>query len=202
MSDHMKRMWGRAMPDLAKWMGSVLVPAMVHGGLGIQGIEQTDFYKFIISPQGLSQLGIDASQPPKLLAAYKNTFRTEVTATSARLMFGDVAALKTNTMHPATGSGKLKVSSWLDWVVDREEVRDAGFVPRESIPKTLQGNIRLSSPLGGLMLPKGRFGSTGLWRFPSVLAEFDKKWLSDNKDKIEKVVAEAAIRIYNKKLSG
>lgn len=200
VSDHMKRMWGAAMPDIAKWMGKVLVPAMVHGGLDIEGIEQTSFYKFITSPEGLSQLGINASEPPKLLEAYKKTFRTEVTRSSVRLLFGDVAVLKSNTIHPATGTGKLSVESWLDWIVDKEAVTDAGFIPRESIPKTLQGNIRLSSPLGGLMLPRGRFGSTGLWRFPSVLAEFDKDWLSKNKAQIELLITFAAIRIYNKKL--
>jgi hypothetical protein len=190
------------MPDLAKWMGKSLVPAMVHGGLGIQGIEQTNFYKFIISPAGLSQLGIADTEPPKLLAAYKNSFRTVVTSKSAELLFGDVAMLKSATIHPATNTGKLRVQSWLDWIIDKEVVTDAGFIPREKIPPSLQGNIRLSSPLGGLMLPRGRFGSTGFWRFPSVLAEFDRDWLRNNKDKIEKAMIDAAIRIYNKKLKG
>ena len=43
------------------------------------------------------------------------------------------------------------------------------------------------------MLSKGTFGSTGLWRFPTQLADFEVKWLRENVSTIEKLVQERAI---------
>ena len=51
------------------------------------------------------------------------------------------------------------------------------------------------------MLPKGRFGSTGLWRFPPQLANFEKKWLQANAAKIEKAIQQQAIMFLSKRLS-
>lgn len=185
--------------EVEKWIRSELIPALVHGGMGIQGIEQTNFYKFISSPEGLSQLGIPPSEPPKLLEAYKRTFKVERENSGAiRLLFGDYAKLKMATPHPYSGIGQLRVDSWLDWIVDGDIVADAGFVRRSDLPKRFKKYVRLSAPLGGLMLPKGVSGSTGLWRFPQVLRKFDDEWLSANEAKIRSVISkkvETAIKL-------
>jgi hypothetical protein len=84
---------------------------MVFGGFGIQGISQTAFYRFISSADGLSQLGIPATEPPKLLKAYEKTFKVSLNNTMFVMRFGDVAALKMGTPHPAAGTGNLRIGS-------------------------------------------------------------------------------------------
>jgi hypothetical protein len=181
-------------------MRFALIPAMVHGGLGIQGIEQTDFYRFISSADGLSQLGIDASNPPKLLEAYKNSaFSIEKSNRFIALRFGDVAVLKAATPHPASGTGQLRVASWLEWIID-EKREPAGFVPRENLPASAHRSIRLNNPLGGLMLSRGKFGSTGMWRFPSHLMDYEEKWFGDNITAIQTAIVKETIRIFTSKL--
>ena len=184
--------WADALKDLEAWMQSDLVRAMVYGGLGIQGIAQTPFYKFISSQDGLSQLGIENTEPPKLLRAYVNTIKIIRKNNQVNIKFGNMALLKLATPHPASGTGHLQIESWLEWVFDKKKVA-SGFVPRNRIPAAIQKRIRVSSSPGGLMLSKGTFGSTGLWRFPAQLADFETKWLRENVSTIEKLVQERAI---------
>jgi hypothetical protein len=173
-------------------METDLVQAMVYGGLGIQGIAQTAFYKFVSSAEGLSQLGIEKTEPPKLLRAYENTIKIKRGRGQVAIKFGNLALLKLATPHPANGTGNLHIESWLEWIFDGKKVA-SGFVPRNQLPNSLQKNIRVKSSPGGLMLSKGNFGSTGLWRFPSQLADFEKKWLRTNLSVIEKLIQEQAI---------
>jgi hypothetical protein len=77
-------------------------------------------------------------------------------------------------------------------VFDKKKVA-SGFVPRNRMPVAIQKRIRVQSAPGGLMLSKGTFGSTGLWRFPTQLADFEVKWLRENVSTIEKLVQERAI---------
>ena len=191
--------WAKALKDLQTWIESDLVQAMVYGGLGLQGIAQTPFYKFISSADGLSQLGIEKTEPPKLLRAYKSTMKVIRNSSQVHIKFGNLALLKLATPHPASGTGHLQIESWLEWVFDGKTV-DSGFVPRTRLPGGLQKNIRVKSSPGGLMLSKGHFGSTGLWRFPPQLADFEKKWLRENVAKIEKLVQERAIVSLTKSL--
>jgi len=183
--------WATAMVAMRLWMSTTLVKAMVRGGLGMQGLAQTKFYQFITSNAGLSQLGIDRSEPPKLLDAYEESFSAIVAGTSVVMLFGDEDLIKIRTAHPATGTGHLQVESWMDWVFDGETV-GRGFVPRGKLPKGADANVRLASPLGGLMLPQGVLGSTGNWSFPSDLMDFDSKWFVANLPIIELVVAKQA----------
>lgn len=76
---------------------------MTFGGLGIQGIAQTEFYNFITSETGLSQLGIPSTEPPKLLDAYASKgFKILIKGgRTVVLQFGDVVQLKLATPHPA-----------------------------------------------------------------------------------------------------
>ena len=184
--------WPVALKDLETWMQSDLVRAMVYGGLGIQGIAETPFYKFISSDDGLSQLGIERTEPPKLLRAYLSTIKIVRNSNQVNIKFGDMALLKLATPHPANGTGNLQIESWLEWVFDGKKV-NSGFVPRNNIPTAVQKNIRIKSAPGGLMLSKGTFGSTGLWKFPTQLADFERKWLRTNVSTIEKLVQERAI---------
>jgi hypothetical protein len=189
-----------ALKDLQKWIETDLVRAMVYGGLGLQGIADTPFYKFVISPDGLSQLGIEKTEPPKLLAAYERTIKVSRTNNLVKIQFGDMAQLKLATPHPASGTGHLQIESWLEWVTDKKKVQ-SGFVPRSRVPKAIQKNIRVKSAPGGLMLPKGTFGSTGLWRFPPQLADFEKRWLRANAAKIEKLLQQQSIVFLSKSVS-
>jgi hypothetical protein len=184
--------WADALKDLETWMQSDLVRAMVYGGLGIQGIAQTPFYKFVSSQDGLSQLGIEKTEPPKLLRAYLSTIKIIRKNNQVNIKFGDMALLKLATPHPASGTGHLQIESWLEWVFDKKKVA-SGFVPRNRMPVAIQKRIRVQSAPGGLMLSKGTFGSTGLWRFPTQLADFEVKWLRENVSTIEKLVQERAI---------
>jgi len=190
----------KALNDLKRWAATDLVKAMVHGGMGIEGIEQTDFYRFISSPEGLSQLGIPASEPKKLLKAYKTSaFKVQVRNDTISIEFGNVAALKAATKHPAAGTGHLTISSWLEWVLENKEV-GRGFVPRRKVLGKAQGAIRLKSPLGGLMLPRGVMGSSGLWRFPTKLKNFEEKWLGRNANKIEDAMIDKFSEFLNKRI--
>jgi hypothetical protein len=168
-------------------MSTDLINAMVHGGFGIQGIEDTQFYRFISSPDGLSELGIEKSEPPRLLDAYKTSFKVSRNNRMLVLKFGDTARLKLGTPHPATGTGFLQITSWMEWILDGTNV-GSGYVPRAKLPSKTQKSIRVRSSPGGLMLPRGVFGSTGLWRFPANLRDYDREWLANNVGKIQDAI--------------
>jgi hypothetical protein len=198
---NLKAAWKKTLSDLERWMAKDLVKAMVHGGMGIQGIKQTEFFKFISSPDGLSQLGIPATEPPKLLKAYLTTaFKVKRKGETLSLEFGNVAALKAATKHPAAGTGHLSISSWMEWVFDKKQV-NSGFVPRRKVLGG-QKSIRLGTPLGGLMLPKGALGSSGLWRFPEALSNYEDKWISENSGKIQQAIDNKVVELMTKNING
>jgi hypothetical protein len=176
------------------------VDALINGGMGIKGIAQTDLYKFITSPTGLSQLGIPATEPPKLLDAYKRAFRIKVTARTIRLRFGDVEVLKSMTPHPFSGRGRLKVKSWMEWVLFDRVVSSFGFVPRRQIPSGGQKAIRLRAPLGGLMLQSPTLGSSGFWSFPLQFVDFEKKWVAQNEFAIQGAIINKAFNLLQREL--
>lgn len=191
----------RALARLEIWVSKDLVKALIYGGEGLQGIAQTEFYKFITSPEGLSQLGIPSTEPPKLLKAYESAFKVSKKGGVLSLDFGDVAALKAATPHPAAGVGHLTVQSWLELALDKKTL-GRGFVPRENIKRSAQKSIRLQAPLGGLMLPKGVFGSTGLWRFPEALGDFESKWIGNNAAGIQDLIFDKFAEFLNEALNG
>ena len=198
---HVRVAWNATSVSLEVWMRTKLIQAMVHGGMGIQGIAQTPFYRFITSDEGLSQLGIEATEPPKLLKAYETSaFKVIKKGRSLSLQFGDVAALKLATEHPAAGTGNLRIKSWMEWVFDGVTVGE-GFVPRRRLPDKAQGAIRLGGSLGGLMLPRGAFQSKGLWKFPDALIGYEDDWFRKNISPIQKAILNEAIRQSKKKLS-
>lgn len=183
--------WKRAITRVENWLQSHFVHALVYGGMGIQGIAQTSFYKWITSPNGLSQLGIPPTEPPKLLDAYMKTFRVDTRGFTISFEFGNVYNLIRATPHPADGTGNLKIGSWLRWAVDGQKVPDRGFVPRSRVPKgRLQDRIRLNNPLGGLMLPGGAYGSTGRWELPAFLRTYADEWFLRNRKVIEQLIME------------
>ena len=183
-------------------MSGPVLNALIHGGMGLEGIAQTPFYKFITSNEGLSELGIPETEPPKLLKAYKDTFRIDVRGNSLAFYFGNVYNLIRATPHPATGTGQLKIGSWLRWAVDGQKVNDRGFVPRSRLPKagTLRGRIRLSDPLGGLMLPANRFGSSGRWELPIVFRNYADEWFIKNKARLEALIVKYVEFIFTSEL--
>lgn len=199
LNKHAFDAWAYSMSELELWMRKELIPAMVHGGMGIVGIAQIDFYRYVTSARGLSELGIEASEPPKLLKAYETTaFKINVQKRQMTLEFGNYARLRAATPHPANGTGHLHIDSWLEWVDGKEVNR--GFVPRSKLGGRAAKSIRLGSPLGGLMLPRGAYGSVGLWRFPSQLRHYEDKWFKQNIDVIQKVILEKMIAIFVMKL--
>lgn len=193
--------WALALKDLEKWIKDDFVDILIYGGMGIQGIFQTDFYRFISSPEGLGQLGIESSQPPRLLAAYRKAFKTGKNNNTLLLRFGDIAVLKLLTPHPASGTGKLYVQSWLEWIIDGMPVNDAGYVPRARLSKQSQKRIRVRSSPGGLMLPRGVFGSVGTWRFPPTLQHYDMEWFNNNIGSIEQAIVHQMSLFLTQRLS-
>jgi len=183
-------------------MSGPILNALVNGGMGLQGISQTPFYQFISSPDGLSQLGIDESQPPKLLKAYKDTFRMEVRGLTLAFYFGNVYNLIRATPHPASGTGQLRIGSWLRWAVDGQKVNDRGFVPRSRLPEKgpLRGRIRLNNPLGGLMLPAKAFGSTGHWQLPAVFTSYADEWFLRNQGRLEGIITKYITFLFTSEL--
>jgi len=173
---------------------------MIYGGLGIQGISQTTFYRFISSPEGLSELGIESSEPPRLLDAYRDSFKVSRNNKIIMLKFGDVARLKLGTPHPASGTGFLQIDSWMEWILDGVNV-GSGYVPRTKLPRNAQKRIRINSAPGGLMLPRGVFGSTGSWRFPTSLNDYDMDWFKTNIAAIESAITDAITLFLTRKLT-
>jgi hypothetical protein len=175
---------------MENWLRTDFLQALIYGGMGIQGIAQTSFYQWVISPDGLSQLGIPPTEPPKLLRAYRDTFRVDARGYTIYFSFGNEYNLIQATPHPDSGKGQLNIGSWMRWAIDGQKVNDRGFVPRSRIPsKRLQDRIRLNSPLGGLMLPGGSFGSRGRWEIPIVLRNYADEWFVLNKARIEALIA-------------
>lgn len=186
---------------LVNWMRSDLLNALVYGGLGIKGIAQTEFYKWVISDEGLSELGIPATEPPKLLESYlNNAFSIKATSQTIHLQFGDILQLKLDTPHPAAGTGQLNIKSWMEWVFDGESAPDHGFVPRDKIPTGMQNSIRLSPPLGGLMLPDGMNGSTGSWKLPESFITYDLRWYKENESQITSAIFAKLIELLQQEL--
>jgi len=196
---HADRAWARSMQEIDQWMRRELIPAMVYGGMGIVGIAQTDFYRYVTSARGLSELGIEASEPPKLLRAYATTaFKIVVGKNQMILQFGNYAKLKAATPHPANGTGNLHIDSWLEWVKGKEVNR--GFVPRSKLDKNASKSIRLGEPLGGLMLPRGAYGSVGLWRFPAQLKSYEQQWVTQNIAVIQELITKKMLSVFITKL--
>lgn len=185
--------------DLDNWLESELPRILVFGGEGIQGIAQTDFYNFISSDEGLSELGIESSEPPKLLEAYLVSIKVERHGLGLAVRFGDLAILKLMTPHPAAGTGNLHIESWLEWVVDGIPA-DAGYVPRSRLSESATKSIRITSAPGGLMLPRGALGSTGIWRFPHKYMDYEKRWLSDNIVAIQGLLMKQLSRFLSKRV--
>ncbi len=197
----LKRVTSAALIDMEGWIETKFVKALVNGGFGIQGISETAFYRYISSREGLSELGIEPTEPPKLLEAYERTIKVTRKGRRLVLKFGDVALLKLGTPHPAAGTGNLHITSWLEWIVDDVTV-GRGFVPRERLSKGGEKAVRLGQPLGGLMLPRGVLGSSGLWRFPEQLKDYEKKWLKDNVSKIERALLSQMVAFITKRANG
>lgn len=186
--------------DLDDWIKSDLVHALIYGGFGIQGLVDTMFYSFITSPEGLSELGIGPSEPPKLLEAYKRTIQVDRQGLQLQVRFGDVAMLKLMTPHPAAGIGNLKIESWLEWILEGVTV-GRGYVPRDRLPSRPQASIRLDSPLGGLMLPRGAFGSAGAWRFPQRFANYEVDWLQNNVSQIQQAITTKMVELIGQRIN-
>jgi len=193
--------WAKTLADLKVWMSKSLIHAMIYGDFGIRGISDTPFFNFISSPEGLSELGIEKSQPRRLLAAYEKAFKISTNNNTLLLQFGDVATLKMLTPHPASGTGNLHIQSWLEWIVDDLKVPDRGFVPRSKLRRGMKKNIRIRSAPGGLMLPQGSFGSSGEWEFPVEFQNYEVQWLEQNIQAIESAIQEQLILSLNKNLN-
>ena len=174
-------------------MRTELLRALVHGGMGIQGIEQTPFYKWLISDDGLSQFGIEKSEPRRLLDAYMKNLYVRRRKNIIELKFGQVAKLKLFTPHPANNTGQLHIDSWLTWALDAR-TEPKGYVPRTRIESSslsrkqkskLLSRIRVSTAGGGLMLGRKFLGSKGRWQIPRQYADYDIRWLRQNAVKIQ-----------------
>lgn len=187
---------------LENWIRTRLLRAMVFGdsSLQIQGIAQTQFFLFVISTQGLSELGITIADASKLLKAYQDSFRVSVRGSRLEFKFGDHAKLISATPHPFAGTGNLQIKSWMEWVISTsggppKKVRGRGFVPRAALDPNAGKQIRVTP--GGLMLPRGVAGSKGAWQFPPKLQNYQEKWLRRNavpikeaiEDKISELIA-------------
>lgn len=186
-------------------MKKELVPALAYGsaspngGLGLVGIADTPFYAFVTSPEGLSQLGINEVDAVKLLRAYERSMKVSINNTMLVLRFGDEAELKLATKHPDASNPNLGITSWMEWVLDGKKVNDAGFVPRSQLPPASQKKIRVTSSPGGLMLPRGKFGSKGTWEFPGSFVNYSKDWFDVNTSTLEKIIADQAALFFTKR---
>jgi hypothetical protein len=202
-----RQVWTKVMGDMEKWIKKELVPALAYGSaapngnLGLMGIADTPFYAYITSPQGLSELGINVVDAVKLLRAYESSMKVSSNNNMVFLRFGDEAELKLATKHPDASNRNLGITSWLEWVLDGKSVTNAGFVPKESLPPSAQKKIRITSAPGGLMLPQGRFGSKGTWKFPDSFVNYDSAWFAFNAAKLEKLMADKAAEFFTKRAS-
>lgn len=196
----LERAWNKALKDLRAWIKTDLIKILVYGGRGVQGIAQTEFYRFVSSDEGLGQLGIEADQPPKLLRAYEKTLKVTLRSGTLFITFGTFKSLKDATPHPAAGTGNLNVSSWLDWVGPRPVRVQAAYVPRQELPKRARKRIRISSAPGGLMLSASSSGNRSPWQFPKNLSDYQEQWLKDNFNEIETLVSNQLTVFYAKRL--
>lgn len=199
--------WAKVLGDMERWVKKELVPALAYGsaspngGLGLMGIADTPFYAYITSPEGLSELGINIADAIKLLRAYEATMKVSSNNTTLVLRFGDEAELKLATKHPDASNPSLGITSWMEWVLDGKKVNNAGFVPRNNLPASSQQKIRITSAPGGLMLPKGRLGSTGSWQFPDSFVHYSRDWFDANSALLEQVVVNQAAAFFTKRAS-
>lgn len=202
-----RQIWAKVLGDMEKWIKRELVPALAYGtaapngGLGLLGIADTPFYAYVTSPQGLSELGINVVDAVKLLRAYESSMKVSSNNTMVYLRFGNEAELKLATKHPDASNRNLGITSWLEWVLDGKSVTDAGFVPRGDLPSSAQKQIRITSAPGGLMLPRGEFGSKGTWKFPDSFVNYDKAWLDINAPRLENLVVDKAAEFFTKRAS-
>lgn len=135
------------------------------------------------------------------MRAYESAFKINKKSGFISLDFGDFATLKAATPHPAAGTGHLTVTSWLELIFDQKTIGQ-GFVPRSKIKGSAQNSIRLDAPLGGLMLPRGAFGSSGLWRFPEALNDFESRWVGTNAERIQDIILDQFNEFLDEALNG
>lgn len=171
---------------------------MVSGGDGIRGLINEPVFNWLYSDEGLSELGIFKEDVDQLVEAHKRSYKVSTNANQLSLLFGDKEFLKASTPHPFDNIGKLAIGSWLIWVDEGQSVTDAGFVDRSSLPDHLEDYIRLPSPLGGLMLSRGQFGSRGTWKVPSEYNGYMDKWMAENSGRIKHLLTSQLISILNK----
>ena len=194
--------WRNSVQSLAVWLKTTLLRSMVYGNpsLGIRGISQTPFFKFITSKQGLSELGITLADTQKLLRAYEKSFKVSIRGTRITFKFGVVRDLIVNTPHPS------EQKSWMEWVIGidgsgGQPVINRGFVSRQDLSSSARDHIRLSPPKGGLMLPKGKSNSRGFWQFPKHLQNYSDDWFNQNQVAIQTAIANKITVLLRQELS-
>jgi hypothetical protein len=47
------------------------------------------------------------------------------------------------------------------------------------------------------MLPRGSFGSSGLWRIPGRFLDFEDRWFQENAERIEKLLYQKMLEFLN-----
>lgn len=171
---------------------------MINGGHGISPLIEEPVFKWLYSDEALSELGIESTDVDELVRAHQRAYSVNINANQLSLNFGDISVLKAATQHPFDGIGALSIGSWLEWVHDGQNVTDAGFVDRDDLPDRLTGYIRLPDPLGGLMLPRGSFGSAGTWKVPPIYNNYISKWMTKNKPAIIDAMTAKLISLLNK----
>lgn len=194
--------WRDSLQDMSYWLKNDLVDALIFGGkFGITGITQTPFFQFISSPEGLGQLGIEPIEIRNLLIAYQNSFDIQISNNKIVFKFGDIAKLIAGTPHPASGTGNLTIKSWMQWIVQKYNVRGYGYVKKSDLPRGLHRRIRVKSVPSGLMIRRGNFGSSGSWKVPDQYRNYAQDWFASNVNAIEKAIIDQIIVFLNMRLS-
>jgi hypothetical protein len=187
-----------------------IMQPLIFGGPGWKHIEKYGFWKWLTSPAGFGQLGFsDPNEPFKLMLLLVNSYEVRVTGnpgTDGRgkmkleMNFFDVDHISRNTIHSAAGKDSApnmaSDTSWFDWILKGKALTEpAKFVKTGKHEGSRSSDIAGSS--AGLMTDYG----SGLWQVPPKFRLDLEKLITDNEDKIVRVMEEVIVGEMQRYLS-
>lgn len=193
-----QRKWNKAL-RLSKFpILQRLEKELLFGGSNIRGFTNTTTGRWILSPEGLGQIGLTSPQQiDQLYDGIQRGIRVASEKGALVLKIFDLITVARLTPHP---DPTVKIRSWfVDWIVNQEPVDNRGFVKlgvflaqqhKRGRAGTLPRSYQIAGPGGaGFMFPRGFSGSQGFWRVPPGVGGEDVfNWLDKNIPGIEILV--------------
>lgn len=209
---HIEFAIGKAFRYITARFKDVIVGNLISGGSGWKPLINGHAWKWINSPKGYAALGFsDAAQPLVLLGVLKHSFKVSSRLNTVRagivsnrtanidvsLDFSlfDIQEIKSKTIHPHAGQGRLKPDfSWFSWVYEGKPKGE-----RKQFVRTGPRKGARSSAIAGAMA--GVMTSGGTWEVPPLYRIDLKNLVARNEPKITSTIKNVTTIIVKRELA-